>query len=172
VTSHNLLEQLADIGDEALDQLVKDAKKHRAKKMRDKIPQAMKDSLLRKAERLDKGQTTSIVIKPEIQFTFTVRCSRDFTETDVDITLLNEDDQRSKALFDVYDLKSYEFHDCLVSVFSKLEPHLNTMEEQEKVAYDSWNDDYYHLRSEFGVNAWDLVEEMKKGDTAPDEASQ
>ena len=159
----NLVEQLADIGDEQLDQLVKDAKKLRAYTKKDKIPQALKDSLVRKFDRLEKGRTTAIIIKPELCFTFTVKAQKDWEEIDWEVQLVNDDDDRSKRFFEVFDLNNQEWLET--DRLHRLEPHLSAITEQERMARQSWDDDYYHLSSEFGVNAYDLVEELKKDAT-------
>jgi hypothetical protein len=154
-----LTAQLADIGDERLDQLVKDARKLRATTKKDKIPQALKDSLVRKHDRIEEGQVTSIIIKPELCFTFTVKAHKDWEETEVDVKLINPTDKRAAALFQLLDIRCYEWEE---SDLTKLELHLGPMREQERMARQAWDDDYYHLRSEFGVNAYDLVAELKK----------
>ena len=165
---HNLedsvmIEALSCIPEKSLDHLVKEAKKLRAKNSVDKIPQALKDSLVRKHDRVENGSTTSIIINPELCFTFTVKAHSDWEETDWSVKLVNDDDVRSKAFFELFDLSNQEWVEG--ERMHKLEPHLNAMIEQERIARQSWDDDYYHLSSEFGVNAYDLVEELKKEDT-------
>ncbi len=167
----DLLGQLADIGDEELDQLVKDAKKLRARNKLGLIPQEMKDSLRRKHDRYMGGQVSSFIIKPVLCFTAKVNAQRDYLDVDWNVKLVNDDDPRAKAFFDLFEFDSWLIDDTQGEL-PKLEPHLLTMFEQERAVRDSWEDDYHHVRSEFGVNAWDLVEEMKKSDSPPEEGSQ
>ncbi len=162
---HNLedsvmIEALSQISEKSLDHLVKESKKLRAKNLRDKIPQALKDSLVRKHDRVEEGGTTSIIVKPELCFTFTVKAHRDWEETSWSVQLINDDDVRSKAFFELFDINNAEWVETERMI--KLEPHLDAMMEQEKVARQAWDDDYYHLSDEFGVNAYDLVAELKK----------
>jgi hypothetical protein len=166
-----IIQLLSEVPDDALDRIVKAAKAFRAKTAKDRIPQKVKDSLVAKHDRLMQGQSTSIIVKPEIQFTFTVKGHKDWEDIDWEVKLLNDGDRRSKALFDLYDMSLVCLDDPWCDL-PKLEPHLHEMREQESKINEAWEDDYHHLRNEYGVNAWDLVEEIKEGDSPSPELSQ
>lgn len=161
--SEELVRQLAEVPAEQLNDICQRASRLRAKNNRDKIPQELKDSLVRKYDRLDKGQTTSIIIKPEIRLTITVNHKhRDYEEIDYKVELLNPEDRRAKEYFELFELGA---HYCEFEPWSlnKIEPHLSEMVEQERKASESFQDDYYHIQGEFGVNAYDLIDEIKRG---------
>lgn len=156
-----VIDFLANYPDAQLEDAVKAAKKLRAQKLLDRIPDEMKQSVKRKAERVNGGQTSSFIVKPELCFTITMKSWSDWVGTDWKVTLANPDDRRAATFFELFDLNGWEFHDTLHDL-AKLEPHLLTMKEQEQAVRESFEDDYYHLQNEFGVDAWELVEEMKK----------
>jgi len=98
-----LIKLLADVPDKQLEEAYKAAKKVRARALMERIPKALKDSLLLKAEHLERGQTTTIA--------------------------------------------------------------------EERAAYKSFMKDRYHVRDVYGVEAWDLVAELRKPEVPTDEPS-
>lgn len=160
-TPPEVAKYLATRSVEELDLICKAAGKAKADNAFAKIPDTLKTALLRKLDRLEEGQTTSIVVKPEIRFTFNLTRNRDYTDIEPTVELLNPDDAQAKAFFDVYEIATNYFDDPNYQ-YSKLCPHLVVLEEEEQNAYKSWETARHQLAKEFGVNAWILVEQLRK----------
>jgi hypothetical protein len=155
------IKTLSEIPDEDLDRLVKAAKRLRADRVKDSIPQKVKDSLMVQHDRLMQGQSISLVVKPEIQFTFTAKGMKDWEELDCEAKLLNLDDKSARAFFDMYDIASTYHFDDPWCTFTRLDPRLDDIQQQESKLNDEWQKTYFSIRDTYGINVWDLVEEMK-----------
>jgi len=152
-----LIDQLAELPDDVLETAVKFAKKKRAQALKDRIPKAQIESMQTKYKRFVQGQVTSFVVKPEIMVTIKVQAEHEYGSiADYKFELVNDKDRRAKALFELVFDDVY-FDDP--HVLTKLEPHLDTMMEQETAAHDSWEDDYRHILNEFGVDPFEFLKD-------------
>lgn len=156
-----MIKALSRIPDSTLGEMVKTARALRAKTAKDSIPQKVKDSLVLKHDRMVQGQTISMIVRPEILFTFTVKGQRDYEDIEIKAELVNDDDRGAKAFFDAFDIATNWFDEPLYT-FAKIEPRLYDVQQQERKIMEAWDVDYHHLSSEYGVDAWALVEELKK----------
>lgn len=147
-----LIDQLAKLPDDVLDTVTKAAKSKKVQALKGRIPKEQIESLRNKYKRFCAGQTISFIVKQEVCVTIKVQAEYEFGSiADYEFKLVNDDDARAKALFDLVYGGLY-FDDPLL--LTKLDPNINNMLKQETDAHRAWEKDYFHIRNEFGVDPW------------------